>query len=133
MNHPIQKSGQEQLEATGELLAGKLEKDGKTGEISEDQSAMAVDILRKLGGSSVEGFNPRLALRKELRIPRTDDERIRLFGETLDLLCEVSLVRIREAKPGQPKDSRSVKLTFSGTSAYRNIFDRMAPVARRNR
>lgn len=130
MNNPDRKSGDEQLEAVGELLAaGGHEDDQADSEVSDDQSAMAVEILRKLGGSSVTGFNPTLALRKELRIPKTDEDRLKLFGETLDRLCEVSLVRMREAKPDGPKDSRSVGLTWLGTGAYRDIFGRMAPVA----
>ena len=134
MNNPDRKSGEEQLETIGELLAaGGHEGDQADSEIGDNQSAMALEILRKLGGRSVAGFNPTLALRKELGISRTDDDRIKLFGKTLDRLCEVSLVRVREEKPGGPKDSRSVGLTFSGTSAYRNIFDRMAPVAQPGR
>ncbi len=130
MNNPPRRSSEEQLEAVGELLATKLDEGDGPVEISDEQSEIALQILRRLGSSSVEGFNPRLALRKKLWISRDDDDRIKLFGETLDALCEVSLVRVREEKPGAPKDSRSVGLTWLGTGAYRDIFGRMAPVAR---
>lgn len=128
MNNPVRKSRDEQLEAVGELLTAGREEEG--GEVSADQSAMAIEILRKLGSKSVTGFNPKIELRKGLRISRTDEDRIKLFGETLDRLCEISLVRTHEEKPGAPKDSRSVALTWLGTGAYRDVFDRMAPVAR---